>query len=238
MNNSDTEISIGDLSNHWIKTPVTVVHCGAHLAEELEEYESVRWERIVWIEANPNLIPPLQKRLSGHDSSTVVSATLWSKSGEALKLKVANNSYSSSILEFGTHAKTYPDITFESEIEVQTQSLDSILSVIGKFKGALLVLDLQGVELEALKGAQESLSQFDFIYTEVSESNLYADQGSWKAISDFLAGYDFKLVDWQYSKDLNWGNALYVRKPKVIQSRLRRAQRKSEHKQRLKLANS
>lgn len=233
MNNSDTEISIDDLSDYWIRGPVAVVHCGAHLAEELEEYEGVGWRQIIWIEANPKLIPPLTKRLLGHDSSKVVSATLWSTSGKALSLQVANNSYSSSILDFGTHAETYPDITFESEIEVQTQTLDSILAGFEEIKGGFLVLDLQGVEFEALQGATDSLSKFDYIYTEVSESNLYQNQGNWNTITKFLAGHNFKLVDWQYSTGLNWGNALYQRRPRLIQSHLRRSQRIKGHRKRL-----
>ena len=234
MNNLETEISIIDLSNYWIEEPVTVIHCGAHLAEELEEYEGVGWQRIVWIESNPNLIPRLTERLNGHDSSTVVNATLWSRTGERLKLKVANNSYSSSILDFGTHAETYPDITFESEIEVQTQTLDLVLSNLHDIIGAFLVLDLQGAELETLLGGASSLFKFDYIYTEVSKSNLYQDQGSWDQISDLLLAHEFKLVDWQYSPELNWGNALYKRSPKSIQSRRIRRKRNLEHQRRLK----
>ena len=233
MNNSDTEISINDLHHYWIKKPVIVIHCGAHLAEELEEYERAGWEEVVWIEANPNLISGLAERVKGHPKSKVVSATLWSTSGKRLSLKVANNSYSSSILDFGTHAKTYPNITFESEIEVHTQTLDSLLLDREDIQEALLVLDLQGAELEALKGAQNSLSKFDFIYTEVSESNLYQDQGNWKAISEFLKTFGMTLVDWQYSTDLNWGNALYQKQPGFIQSRRIRKRRKSEHEHRL-----
>jgi len=59
LNNYETEISVHDLYNFWIKRTLPLVHCGAHLAEELEEYESVGWDEITWIEANSNLIPAL-----------------------------------------------------------------------------------------------------------------------------------------------------------------------------------
>jgi FkbM family methyltransferase len=229
MNNSDTEISIEDIKRFWIEGSPTIIHCGAHLAEELEEYEKVGWRKIVWIEANPNLITRLTGRLHGHPNSEVVNATLWSTSNEILTLKIANNSYSSSILDFGTHAQTYPEITYEDEISVQTETLDAILSLYPELDGAFLVLDLQGVEIEALKGARNSLAKFDFIYTEVSESNLYQDQGTWESITNFLTLHDFKLVDWQYSEELNWGNALYQRRPSVISSLLSRRKRKRKH---------
>ena len=94
---------------------------------------------------------------------------------------------------------------------------------------AFLVLDLQGSELEALKGATNLLNHFDYIYTEVSKDNLYEDQGKWKEITNFLASQDFKLADWQYSKKLNWGNALYQRDAKRLQTVSRRVRRKLKH---------
>jgi hypothetical protein len=89
------------------------VHCGAHLAEELEEYENVGWREVTWIEANPDLIPRLKVRVKDSNLSKILIAALWSTDGEELELKVASNSYSSSFLNFGSHAKTYPDVNFE-----------------------------------------------------------------------------------------------------------------------------
>ena len=229
LNNYETEISVQDLYNFWIRRTLPLVHCGAHLAEELEEYESVGWNEITWIEANYNLIPALADRLRAHHLSEILNATLWSKAGEELTLKIANNSYSSSILDFGTHAQTYPDISFEGEIQVQSVTLDLLLENRKNFNGGLLVLDLQGVELEVLMGSSHALKLFDYIYTEVSKSNLYEGQGNWSAISEYLTKHDFKLVDWQYSTRLNCGNALYQRNGKTLFALKQRYQRKIHH---------
>ena len=229
MNNNETEIAFGDLHRIWIKSKVDVVHCGAHLAEELEDYEELGWGRIIWIEANPRLIPALSARVANHSLSKVINAALWSESNKSLKLKIASNSYSSSILNFGNHSKTRPDIIFLDEIAVQSTTLNSVLSNYGYLNKALLVLDLQGVELDVLHGAVKSLQHFDFIYTEVAKGPVYEDQKQWSSITKFLAGYEFKLVDWQYSRTLGWGNALYQRNPKKIRTVFRRLHRKFTH---------
>lgn len=229
MNNSETEISIRDIYSYWIQKPVAVVHCGAHLAEELEEYEDVGWREVTWIEANPDLIPQLMARVKNSNLSKILVAALWSVDGKDLELKIASNSYSSSFLNFGSHAKTYPDINFEKVIKVKSVTLDSLFKSYGICNEALLVLDLQGGELEALKGATNFLNHFDYIYTEVSNGDLYESQGKWKEITSFLASQNFKLADWQYSKQLNWGNALYQRNGKLRQIFKTRFRRKIHH---------
>jgi len=235
LNNLDTEIPIKDLYDFWIKDTLSVVHCGAHLAEELEEYEALGWVKIIWIEANSELIPALCDRLKDHKFSEVYNSALWSKDGHELELKIANNSYSSSLLKLGTHASTYPEIVFEKLIKVQSETLDSLMAKRPRLMGALLCLDLQGVELDVLKGATNSLADFDFIYTEVSKGGLYQDQGKWAEITKFLAGHNFKLADWQYSAKLNWGNALYQRNGRPLQILRSRTLRKMHH---LKLQKS
>jgi FkbM family methyltransferase len=229
LNNAETEISIRDINSYWIKKPVAVVHCGAHLAEELEEYEDVGWREVTWIEANPDLIPQLMARVKNSNLSKILVAALWSVDGKDLELNIASNSYSSSFLNFGSHAKTYPDINFEKVIKVKSVTLDSLFKSYGICNEALLVLDLQGGELEALKGATNFLNHFDYIYTEVSNGDLYESQGKWKEITSFLASQNFKLADWQYSKQLNWGNALYQRNGKLRQIFKTRFRRKIHH---------
>ncbi len=229
MNNRETEISIRNIHDYWIQSSVAVVHCGAHLAEELEEYLDVGWKDITWIEANPDLIPRLKARVKESNLSKVINAALWSLDGEELELKVANNSYSSSFLNFGSHAEIYPDINFEKIIKVKTVTLDSVFESHEINSKAFLVLDLQGSELEALKGATNFLNHFDYVYTEVSKGNLYESQGKWPEITNFLANQDFKLVDWQYSKKLDWGNALYLRNAKRLLTVSSRVRRKLKH---------
>jgi hypothetical protein len=75
LNNIETEISIRDIHKYWIQRTVAVVHCGAHLAEELEEYENVGWREVTWIEANPDLIPRLKVRVKDSNLNKILIGT-------------------------------------------------------------------------------------------------------------------------------------------------------------------
>ena len=142
---------------------------------------------------------------------------------------ISSNSYSSSILDFGTHSVTYPEVKWKSSVKLVSTTLDS-LSLPPKCVPILLVLDLQGAEFRALLGGKSLLTQTDFIYVEVSKNQLYKDSTDWDGITRFLKERGFKLVEWQYSKNLGWGNALYIKNAPKLKSFLRRQMRNRSHR--------
>jgi FkbM family methyltransferase len=226
MEDFDTEIFIEDIYNFWTKKPIAVIHCGAHLAEEASAYHEYNFSPVVWIEAAPNLIPSLQNIVEKYPGDRVVQAALWSEPDVEKILRISNNSYSTSLRDFGTHKKTYPNIEFTSEVTVKTLTLDEIgIPKSGRF---LLVLDLQGIEYEVLLGAMETLKSCDYVYLEVSKRELYSGQATWDQVSHLLSTHGFSLIDWQYSEKFGWGNALYSRK-KIFLSKLKRRLRSRRH---------
>jgi FkbM family methyltransferase len=226
MEDFETEIFTEDIYNFWTKKPIAVIHCGAHLAEEASAYYEYKFSPVVWIEAAPNLIPPLQNIIEKYPGDRVIQAALWSESGIEKILRISNNSYSSSLRNFGTHKNTYPGIEFISEVTVTTVTLDDI--GIPKSGRYLLVLDLQGIEYEVLLGANEILKSCDYIYLEVSKQELYSGQATWDQVSHLLSTQGFRLLDWQYSENFGWGNALYSRKS-IFLSKLKRRLRLRRH---------
>jgi FkbM family methyltransferase len=58
---------------------------------------------------------------------------------------------------------------------------------------ALLKLDVQGFELEALAGCADLLSLFDYVYAEVSFVPLYANQPLAREVIAWLGAHDFGL---------------------------------------------
>ena len=95
-------LSINELVKRWQISPKSVLHIGAHLAEESNLYQSVGWNKVTWIEANPALIIDIQKKVEPLGQK-VIEAALWHTTGEKLSLKVASNGQSSSLLEFNHH---------------------------------------------------------------------------------------------------------------------------------------
>lgn len=73
----------------------------------------------------------------------------------------------------------------------------------------LLNLDVQGYELEVLKGAENTLKHIEYIYTEVNEKELYENCVYINELDEFLT--DFKRAETEMTSH-GWGDGLYIRK--------------------------
>lgn len=57
-----------------------------------------------------------------------------------------------------------------------------------------LNMDIQGMELEALKGMGDQLNYFDALVIECSETPVYVGEASAEAVTGFLRGRGFERV--------------------------------------------
>jgi len=185
-----------------------VLHVGAHEAEEALEYELFSWLPITWIEAQPELVNRLKKRLDS-TKHTVLEAAIYDENEKELTFHISTNSQSSSLLEFGTHANNYPDVSNISQIKVKTKRLDAVLKdlTVPNF----INLDIQGVELRALMGLGTLLNAVDYIYTEVNRNEVYKECDLVEEIDQYLLKNGFKRVATRWHWLQGWGDALYVR---------------------------
>jgi FkbM family methyltransferase len=197
-----------DLSKLWKVAPHGVLHVGAHIGEEKALYDEANWGPIIWVEAQPDLADSLSRQLL-NTSDQVICATIWDKVGVNLKLNISSNSGSSSLLEFGTHKNSYPQISFTKEIDVVTNRLDCILDkeTIPDF----LNLDIQGVELQALRSLGELISDLRFIYVEINTKEVYQGCTRLKDLDAYLEKHGFKRIITRRYLRHGWGEALYVR---------------------------
>lgn len=73
---------------------------------------------------------------------------------------------------------------------------------------ALLKLDVQGFELDALAGCEELLERFSHIYAECSFLELYKGQALADEVIDWLARHEFRLAGVYNASYDNKGNAV------------------------------
>lgn len=192
--------------------PRVVVHAGAHRGEEADAYAAAGAARVLWVEGNPDLIAPLSEHLRSRPGGcvhTVVCALLAGEEGTAT-LHVASNGESSSTLPFGTHAVEHPEVTYVGEVTLPTVTLDTVAAAYGFADADFLNLDLQGVELDALRGAPALLSSARWVYSEVNEAELYEGCGLLPDLDELLAGHGFRRVATQMTRH-GWGDALWAR---------------------------
>lgn len=197
-----------ELRNKFEVSPKRILHCGAHEAEELESYAEAKFapDGVVWIEADSNLANQLKSRFQ-NSPHLVIEAALWSASHQEMKFHRTSNTQSSSLLELGNHLENFPDITEIETVSISSSRIDDFLPAL---QGVDFInLDIQGAELEALKGAQTFLSQIKWIYTEVNKGEVYLGCAKIWEIDEFLKPLGFTRVATRWSFRDDFGDALY-----------------------------
>lgn len=188
-----------------------VLHLGAHEAEECSFYEQLKANFVVWVEANPEKWPILEKKLGiGHYLVKAAVSDTVGKSDLLLYSHADNNS----LLSCG---RDMPSVVYEiGKVQVDTITVDKLLleTPFGFNRYALLTMDVQGFELHALRGADWFLknSGVKYIYTEVIWVEYYKNCVTQQQYVDFLKPYGFELVDMDKEGGEQWGNLLFVKK--------------------------
>lgn len=197
-------IPVKELTKLFQVCPKSVLHVGAHDAEELQDYESYGWLPVEWVEAQPDKAQLLRERLPKLNHR-LTEAAVWNEPNISLELKVMTNSASTSLFNLGTHSKEHPDIKFSHSITVKTATLDSLFP---NRSFDLIALDIQGAELRALQGFANQLNKTKWIYCEVNSQELYEGCCTVKQLDEFLAHFGFKRVATRWTRH-HWGDALY-----------------------------
>ena len=188
-----------------------IIHVGAHDLEELPSYLKAKISKVIWIEANPEKYEYIQNKIKIHKKMVLGKFAAGNKV-ETLKLNISNNGQSSSLLELGTHSKNYPKIKYVSEVDVKVMPIDKWLNKksINHKAFNFVNIDIQGYELEALKGMQNHLKNVEFAYLEVNFDQVYKNCAELNDVDNFLNKFNLKRVG-IFRTNKGWGDAIYVR---------------------------
>lgn len=184
-----------------------VLHVGAHIAEESGLYRSLGLGRVTWVEANPELAKKIPTLDIGQNDRVYCGAA-WSESGVSKVFNITDNLQSSSLLNLSKHKFYYPDIQVSEELAVKTVRLDELIPKTDYF---MMNLDIQGAELEALRGCGHHMENVKIIYTEVNREHLYENCPLVQEIDEWLKPDGFKRIVTAWTTD-GWGDAIYVRR--------------------------
>jgi FkbM family methyltransferase len=181
-----------------------VLHLGANIGEEYQMYKDLGINKRIWVEANPELLDKLHQNV-GKDR--VINALVGQTPGTSILHIASNYGQSSSILEFGTHLTQHPDVRFVKDIVLRVQRLDNILTPRELSDVNLLVVDLQGYDLMAMRGMGLLLHLFEGVVTEVNKAEVYKNCNLKDEVDLFLGqrGFQEKTVRWIG----DWGDAFY-----------------------------
>jgi FkbM family methyltransferase len=190
-----------------------VVHIGASLVQERQIYRENRMEPVLWVEALPEIVTQAELLLLDYPLQRIVAGIVSDKSGVAISLKCASNGgESSSIFDSGLQSFVHPELKFETVFTYESTTIDDLVaSKLPAIPISLLVLDVQGAELLALKGATATLDVVDFIFSEVSTAKMYKKQPLFREISGFLGSAGFSLVEHNLYHRTFHGDALFIK---------------------------
>ena len=196
--------------------PAGVLHVGAHKGDEITTYRKHGVTPIVFVEANPTLADGLRNRFQSEPDVFVIEAAASDTEGRA-NFNVTNMDQSSSLLPLKDHSNLYPRIKVAEQINVRTARIDDLLKEIGldTREIGLTVMDIQGAELMALKGAPLLLKEIQALQLEVNYAELYAGCAEIGELDTFLEGAGFLRCATMSPYSDRWGDALYVRRPSV-----------------------
>lgn len=216
-------LDIPALFHKYQITPKGVIHVGAHEAGELEKYVAMGFSTILYVEANPALIPRLQEKAAACSAARVLIAhvAITDHNGK-ITLRVTSMDQSSSILPLGIHKNIYPSIRECNQVEVPARTIDHLLYEMGLSPELFnfLNLDIQGAELLALKGAPRLLSNIDAIVSEVNLVELYEGAALLPQLEAHLRAAGFNRAAMFTPWHPTWGDAFFVKRPVVTMSSL------------------
>lgn len=189
--------------------PSSVLHVGAHLAEEADEYQRLGMSPVFWVEANPDLMPALVRKLHPIPKQFLIIAAVSSGKRETV-FHVASNGQSSSLLEFELHRDEHPDVHYVKDQDVTTTTLDELWAEGLLQPTGFLNLDVQGSELDVLVGGEKYLEHVRTVYSEVNEKELYRGCALFDQMDAWLSERGFRLLDKQMTAHF-WGDACWIR---------------------------
>jgi FkbM family methyltransferase len=191
------------------------IHVGGNDGAERCWYDDMWFKKVIWFEPDSVLFHQLAKNLTFYPDQRAVPFGIHDTLKEATLNIASNNGQSSSILELGTHAESYPRIKYIGKKTIKLVRLDEIIPKIDSFDSFNFInVDVQGVELNVLKSLGENIIKFDYIYTEVNEEAVYKNCSLISEIDKYLQSYNFIRVE-TIMKAAHWGDALYIKKELV-----------------------
>lgn len=129
-----------------------------------------------------------------NDSNTFLHRVAIGKKEESHTIHVSNKDDSSSLLPIGKNQiSLFPGTQELEQRSIKVRLLETIIARNDVQQPAMLKIDVQGYELEALYGCKSLFDKINYIYCECSFLELYEGQALTHEIIDFLSDNGFKL---------------------------------------------
>jgi FkbM family methyltransferase len=202
-----------DLSEIYKKYKLDItnlVHIGVNNGLEVGTYrELLPNSKIYLIEPQKEQFNKLVKRYEKDKRIILYNTALGNEIGKSEMNISPTHKGSASLLEPTLHKTIFPEVEFQNTESVNLDKYENLNLKNVNF----LNIDVQGYELNVLKGAGKKLIEIDYIMTEISTKALYKDSALLDDIDSYLNQYKFiRLITVFWDSKCIWGDAFYINK--------------------------
>lgn len=172
----------------------TVVDIGANRGQFALAARALSGAKVVSFEPLPDVALLFQKVFID-DSAVKLHVAAVGERSEKKLIHLSARDDSSSLLEIGeAQSNFFPGTHGIGTLEIEVGPLDKFLTKEEITRPAMLKLDVQGFELQALVGCKSLIGNFDYVYCECSFVELYKGQKLAGEVVSYLNSLGFSLT--------------------------------------------
>ena len=208
------EIDYLELRELFLSNSLGVLHLGASYGQEAEFYSSKNLE-VIWVECIPEMFKALSDNIKNIDNQRAFQALLSEEHGrQRLFMLSSNKLQSSSLYPFDMKYSMDSGLAMKETLLLKTKRLDRMFNRKELKQFNYWVVDVQGAELEVLKGAGNLLNLCNILEVEVSTFPVYQQGTTYEGLELFLREKGFTPVN--YPPHPFHGMVIFVRTSQMV----------------------
>lgn len=177
---------------YYLRQSKGILHIGAHIGQEARYYAELG-KSVLWIEADSETYLKLVENISGFENQKAINV-LVSDRKQFIDFHVtSNDGLSSSALKLSEFGKFTWEISNVKTERYLSKTLDDI-EELKRGDYDFWIIDVQGFELQVLKGALHSLSQAKWLLVECSTQKFYEEMVGYDTVKEALQRKGFAPI--------------------------------------------
>ena len=190
-----------------IRVPETIIDIGSNKGQFILLIEKLFPNKMVYSFEPIKEMIDKQKKFFKYKKNIIFNNLALGSSITSKDFLITNRMDSSSFLKIAEDKNESKKYLIKEKRNIKISTLDSILLNEKISRPILIKMDVQGYELEVLKGSNDLLKKTDYLLLEVSENEMYQNQPTEKIIIKYLKDLNFdifKANEWLNIKNTNF----------------------------------
>lgn len=167
-----------------------LLHIGAHHGQEASFYERLDLS-VMWVEADPSSFSRLEQNIENYPKQTCKNFLASSSCAPSSEFHISSNEGESSSIFPLAGNDYWEGLENVGVVYLPSMKIDCAIPNSEIEKYSYWVVDVQGAELEVLKGALDSLKFCHYLNLEVSQETFYIGGAHYIELKQYLENLGF-----------------------------------------------